>query len=253
MPESFHADFSDVLMGGDPDGLAGWLEPGTDLRRLAVYRNNVVSSAIEALRAAYPAVNRLVGESFFSPMARAYWQDAPPKTRTMTLYGEMFPSHVGRYEPASNLPYLQSVAEYDRAWLEAHHAAEAAPLDANSVAAMKPEDLPRLAPGLHASARLLRHEWPGLEIWRRNRFDTTPDALDVRPGDFAGLLWRRRGEVRHRALTSAEWSFLHALKAGMTIELAAADAMTIDPDFEAAAFFGAALTDEFLGRNTHAL
>lgn len=171
----------------------------------------------------------------------------------MTLYGETFPPHVGRYEPASNLPYLQAVADYDRAWLEAHHAAEAAPLDANFVAAMKPEELPGLAPRLHVSARLLRHDWPGLEIWRRNRFDATPAGLDVQPGDFAGLVWRRRGEVCHRTLSVAEWSFLHALEAGMTIEHAAADALTVDPDFEAAAFFGAALTDEFLGRNTHAL
>lgn len=253
MPESFHNDFADALTGSDTAGLARWLEPRADPRRFSVYRNNVVGSAIEALRAAYPAVNRLVGESFFSPMARAFWQDTPPQARTMTLYGETFPAHVGRYEPASNLPYLRAVADYDRGWLEAHHAAEEPPLNANTVAAMKSEELPRLAPGLHASARLLRHDWPGLEIWRRNRFDASPAKLDVRPGDFAGLVWRSRGEVSHRAISIAEWSFLHALDAGMTIELAAADALAIDPDFEAAGFFGSALTDEFLGRNTDAL
>lgn len=250
MAESFHTDFADALTSGDNNGLAGWLAPGADPRRFKVYRNNVVSGSIEALRAAYPAVNRLVGESFFSPMARAYWQNEPPQTRTMTLYGRTFPSHVGRYEPATNLPYLPAVADYDRAWLEAHHAAEAAPLDANAVAVMNPEDVPRLAPRLHASAKLLRHDWPGLEIWRRNRFDATPAGMDVQRGDFAGLVWRRRGEVHHRDLSNAEWSFLHALDAGMTIEIAAADALTVDPDFDAAEFFGTALTDGFLGRNT---
>lgn len=253
MPESFHNDFAGALTGSGTAGLARWLEPGTDPRRFSVYRNTVVGSAIEALRSAYPAVNRLVGESFFSLMARTYWQDTPPRARTMTLYGETFPAHVGRYEPASSLPYLQAVADCDRAWLEAHHAAEAMPLDAITAAGRRPGDLPRLAPGLHPSARLLRHDWPGLEIWRRNRFETDPEALDVRPGDFAALVWRRRGEVRHRALSIAEWRFLHALKAGLTIELATADALTIDPGFEAAAFFGTALADEFLGRKTDAL
>lgn len=65
MPESFHTDFAHALTGGEMDRLTGWLEPGTDPRRFSLYRNNVVGSAIEALRAAYPAVNRLVGESFF--------------------------------------------------------------------------------------------------------------------------------------------------------------------------------------------
>lgn len=251
MSERFHTDFAQALRDGQPDTVLGWLAEPQAADRFAVYRNNVVRSAIEALRAAYPAINRLVGDNFFSPLAKSYWHAHPPVSRTMTLYGDVFPAYLATYEPARDLPYLESVAAYDRAWLEAHHTVNQSPLEASRIAALDPAALPSLAPGLHASVRLLRHDWPGFEIWRRNRFETDEKAsVSIRPGDHAGLVWRPGGEVRYREISRAFWAFLKALGDGMSLEIAATDALSIDPEFDAAAAFGTALSDGLLRGET---
>ena len=53
-----------------PPGLTAW--NGSDLtRRLAVHRNNVVVSLVDALADTFPVTQQLVGEDFFRTMARA--------------------------------------------------------------------------------------------------------------------------------------------------------------------------------------
>ena len=54
-----------------PPGLHAW--NGSDpAARLAVYRNNVVSSLIDALADTFPVVQQLVGEEFFRAMAGVF-------------------------------------------------------------------------------------------------------------------------------------------------------------------------------------
>lgn len=238
MSDAFYDAFASALRTGENEAFPA---PG-----FAVYRNNVLRGAIEALRAAYPAVDRLVGSEFFDAMAKTYWQTNPPVTPSLTLYGARFAEHIEAFPAASSLPWLPDTARHDRAWLQAHHAAEEAPLSAQAVNAMNPERLPGLAPGLHVSVHLLRSDWPAFEIWRRNRFDTEPDTLIAKPGQYFSLLWRRRGEVRHTVLDPARFAFLEALGQSRSLEEAAGNALAIDPAFDASAAFGAALSDEIL-------
>src|SRR5579872_1467679 len=73
-----------------PDG-----EPSA--KRFAVYRNNVVVGLIEALKDAYPAVRRIVGEDFFRAMARAYAVREPPASPILLVYGAGFPDFIGGF------------------------------------------------------------------------------------------------------------------------------------------------------------
>ena len=77
--------FADALLDPArpcPPGLRTW--NGSDpARRLAVYRNNVVSSLIDALADTFPVVQRLVGTEFFRAMAGVF---APPAQR---LHGRL--------------------------------------------------------------------------------------------------------------------------------------------------------------------
>lgn len=247
MPDAFHDRFAAALRDGRGDPLAEMLSDPAQGARFAVYRNNVVRGAIEALRAAYPAVNRLVGEEFFSPMAHAFWETRPATTRTMTLYGEGFDAHVARYAPARELVYLADIARHDRAWLEAHHAADEAALKPADAAQIPPDRLASLAPGLHVSVRLLVSDWPAYPIWRGNRFDETPPRIALERRRSASLVWRSAGEVRHRALPSGEYAFLAAIGSGEPIEQAASALMQEDAGGDPFALFGAALRDGLLG------
>ena len=247
MPDQFEQDFAEALRSGSADTLVAHLASPEAINRFAVYRNNVVSSAIEALRAAYPAVNRLVGDVFFGQMARAYWEANPPTVRTMTLYGDAFAGFIEADPIAKDLPYLADVARHDRAWLCVHHAADHQPLAPAAVAAMNPQALPRLAPGLHQAVEILVSEWPAYDIWRGNRFDQTPPRMALEPGQYASVVWRRRGEVRHLRLSPGEYAFLDAIARRKTLEQASIDTAQADAELDPAEFFGRALAEGMLG------
>ncbi|WP_143328493.1 HvfC/BufC N-terminal domain-containing protein, partial [Caballeronia terrestris] len=81
-----------------PPGLTG-PDGEPSARRFAVYRNNVVAGLCDALKAAYPATRRIVGDEFFAAMARAYVLREPPRSPVMLRYGEGFADFVGAFEP----------------------------------------------------------------------------------------------------------------------------------------------------------
>jgi len=93
-----------------PTGLQG-PDGQPSARRFAVYRNNVVVGLVETLKAAYPAILRLVGEEFFVAMARMYVRAEPPASPIMLDYGAGFPRFIGQFEPATALPYLRLLRE----------------------------------------------------------------------------------------------------------------------------------------------
>lgn len=246
MPEPYFTRFADALRSGtgpatDPDFAAIAAADG-----FAVYRNNVVRTAIEALRAAYPAIERLVGTDAFTELARRYWQAHPPDRPMLILYGERLADFLADAPALGHLPWLADVARHDRAWLEAHHAAEAEALGAARAAALPPATLAALAPGLHPSVRLIRSGWPAFAIWHRNRIEPDTRPMRAEPGEYFSLIWRHKGTVRARALEAGDHALLARLQAGASLSEASAAAMDADPDFDPATAFGMLLGEALL-------
>lgn len=235
MCDGYFDRFSQALRGGDPAGLEPWLTDPVARRRFAVYRNNVVRGAIEVLRAAYPAVNRIVGDSFFSPLAKTYWQDTPPTARSMTLYGEGFAEHIRAYRPAGGLPYLVDVARLDRAWLEVHHGPDDPVLRPETVAQLDPDRVPLLRPGLAATVRLLALDHDSLDVWAQNRTSAGNKRLSLRQGPAYGVIWREAGQVRHAQLDAPSFTFLTSISNKASLA-------------EAVDHAGQSATSEFAGR-----
>ncbi len=251
MSRQFYDEFARIVSGAGHDPAMFGLEKLEHASRLAVYRNNVATSAIEALRAAYPVVNALTGARFFSPLAKAFWQSAPPRIRSLTGYGEGFADHVADYEPARGLPYLAEIARLDRAWLEAHLAADGPPRGPAQVAALSPGMIADLAPGLHPSARLLTLSWPVHDIWWQHRSGRSAGKrLDLEPAAQAVLVWRPYGDVRSIVLDPGTARFLVSLQSGGSLAEASHDALARYPDFDPAAVFRAALSAGYLSGDT---
>ncbi|WP_421788435.1 DNA-binding domain-containing protein [Hyphobacterium sp.] len=235
MPD-FHDSFAAALKNGDAHALSAFTDGEPD-SRFQVYRNNVVKGAADTLGDAYPAIKRLVGESFFQGMARAFWAEHPPAERTLTLYGEAFPAFIERFEPARPLIYLADVARLDRAWLEAHHAPDAPPLTTKDVAGLPPEDLAAMAPGLHPSVRIGESRLPAYAIWRTNREDAEVKRISLETGAETALIHRPQMEVRHRRLSPAETAFLSIIAAGGSFETASSSVADQFPGAEPAPVF----------------
>lgn len=239
--EERQAKFAAAILDPERAVPEGLVDPSGEvsLRGFSVYRNNVVVGLIEALKAAFPAVQKLVGDEFFAAMARSYASLEPPRSPIMLEYGAGFPDFVSAFGPAATLPYLRDVARLERAWLEAYHAAERAPVDPGVFHGIKAKDLARVRLDLHPSLRIVRSPFPVVSLWKMNIEGGVPEFLDVGGGGEDALVVRPSSTVEVRRLSSGTSTFLEALAAGAPIASATMIGLGDDPRFD---LFGA-LTD----------
>lgn len=210
------AEFTAALLNPDlavPDGLVdGMGRPAG--RRFSVYRNNVAGSLTEALERGFPVLQKLLGPAFFKAMAGVFLRTHPPQSRVMMLYGAEMPAFLASFSPVVHLPYLADVARLEQALREAYHAADAAPLPPEVMAALPPERFlaarVRLAPAL----RLVVSDYPIWSIWQANR-DSGAPAPVMRPE--AALIMRPEFDPVPHLLPNGGAAFVAALQAGAPV------------------------------------
>lgn len=187
----------------DPSGAAA-------TRRFDVYRNNVAVALTEALAAAFPVVQKLVGEAYFAAMAREFARAHPPRSPVMACYGDALPGWIESFPPLAALPYLPEVARIEQARREASQAADAVPLDPRGLAALSPEALAGLHLAPHPALRILQTRHPALAIWARNA--ERPDLADAPAGEV--LVTRPALAVKTCAAPEGTAATLRALSQG---------------------------------------
>ena len=125
MLDEYTGAFTRYLRTGKIGALSDFCDEGADLSRLRVYRNGFLRACIEALRASYPSVERLVGEERFPALVRPYVEAHPPRAACLVEYGNRFPRFVEDARDTHCLHYLASFAALDRAWTEVYFAEDA--------------------------------------------------------------------------------------------------------------------------------
>lgn len=217
-----------------PPGLRAW--NGSDPAvRLAVHRNNVLSSLVDALADTCPVVQQLVGAEFFRAMASLFVRAAPPGSRVLARYGQDFPSFIAAFEPAQGLPYLADVARLELARVAAYHAADAEPVSDEKVrqALDCGERMAELRLVLHPAVNTLVSLHAVVSLWAAHQqhddkgllcidIDMPESALILRPGFDVLVLPAPSGTV----------AFVDAVRAGMNLGDAAMHAATAAPAFD---------------------
>ncbi|WP_417809930.1 DNA-binding domain-containing protein [Thioclava sp.] len=239
MPSLFErqADFGAALLDPEravPEGLVG-PDGRPSARRFAVYRNNVVSSLIDALAEAYPIVQRLVGEAFFRATARVFVTDNSPDSPVMLRYGAGFADFLDGFAPLADLPYIGDVARVERAYLASYHAPEATALTVEAMVATAPETLLEMSMVLHPSCRIVTSDYPVGTIWHTNNAAGTPDPINLAAGGETVLIARPEARVDLRLLPEGPAQFLLSLGAGHSLSRAAEAALRTAPDQDVSA------------------
>jgi uncharacterized protein (UPF0276 family) len=239
------AEFTAALLDAAkpaPEGLIGPTGAPAG-KRYDVYRNNVAVSLSDALEAAFPAIRKLVGDTFFRAMAGVYLRAHPPTSPLMMHYGQQMPDFLAAFPPVAHLPYLGDVARIELAVRRAYHAADATPVDPAALARCDADTLMgtrlRLAPAL----RLIRSAHPVATIWLAHRPGgpalpgadaAAEDALIARPG-FDPVV---------TALPPGGGAFVAALMAGDPLGRAADAGEADSPAFALAAALGPLLAGQ---------
>lgn len=202
------------------------------VRRFSVYRNNVVVGLTDALRDAFPAVLRLVGEAFFRAMAHEYVRESPPRSSLLLAYGVDFARFIETFEPAATVPYLADVARIEWAWREAYYAEDAPSLEMTDFREIPVNEFPYQHLTLHPSLRIVRSTMPALTIWEMNteKCNFRETALENQAQD--ALILRPDAIVEVRLMPPGSAEFLGALAGGYPVIDAAAHASASDPRFD---------------------
>lgn len=235
---SAQAEFAAALLDPNrccPDDLHTW--NGSDpTARLAVYRNNVVGSLIDALADTFPVVQQLVGEEFFRAMAGVFVRQSPPRSKVLALYGQDFPQFVAQFEPAQSLPYLADVARLETARVQAYHAADAEPVSAEAVSlalsmGTSGDRMGDLRLVCHPSVSTLASPYAVVTLWAAHQGDAEIEPVDVDRGECAIVVRERLDVLVLRAPDGAA-SFLAAVQQGQSLGDAAAAAATAASAFD---------------------
>lgn len=223
-----------ALLGGPAAALEALVEPDglAPAARLAVYRHHVESSLTAVLRAAHPAVVRLVDERFFAYAAREFIRAEPPAGPCLAEYGAGLAAFLERFPPCRALPWLADVARLE--WLrhEAALAPGAPPLGRETLAAISPARWPGLGLRLDPSIRHLASPWPVDRIWLVNQPGASGEldlAAETPPGGVRLEIRRQDGLVTMRRLQPGPFRLRRALAGGLVVEEAAAAALEEDP------------------------
>ncbi len=166
------------------------------VRRLQIYRNNMVTSLTEALQAIYPVIQRLVGEGFFAYAANQYLHQHPSTSGNLHDFGHAFSEFLRTFEPTSTMAYIPDVADLEWAYHSVFHAADHSPLDLTALAQIPQERHEELKFQLHPASRLLCSEYPILRIWQVNQDDYNGDqTVDLNQGGVKLLITRQTNLV----------------------------------------------------------
>jgi hypothetical protein len=209
-------------------------------KRFNVYRNNVTVSLVNALADIYPATLRIVGKEFFQATACVYVRASPPASPLLFEYGREFPAFIDRFEHTRDLPWLGDVARIERAWLDAYHAADSAPLVPQALSAIDPEDLGETRLHAHPAARVVRSRFPAVTIFTANRRDAPVSRIESSDAEDA-LVTRPQLDVLVRWLPPGGAVFLSSLIAGSPLGEAATRAEDDSEQFDLASNIKGAL------------
>jgi hypothetical protein len=227
--------FANALLAPDqtcPEGL--FSSNGADpASRFAVYRNNVHSSLINALAAAYPVTLQLVGDEFFRAMAGLYVQASPPASPLISEYGSTFADFIQGFEPAASVPYLADVARLERLRVCAYHAADTPPLEPQAVidALQDQANAGQLRLQLHPSLATLNSDYAVVNVWAAHQTKGALATLNPWPTQRA-LVLRHGLEVKVLSLDSGAFAFIDSLNQGAELEMAVTHSLEASVEFD---------------------
>jgi hypothetical protein len=141
----------------------------TPVEQLDVYREQFWLRHVACLAEDFPVLAALVGEEKFGALVQAYVAAHPPTEFQMRVFGSKLADFLETHEKDDRL--LADLARVEWAFIDAFDAADAPPLDPNSIATISEDAWPSARLALHPSLqrmRLLHSAHKMREKWREN-------------------------------------------------------------------------------------
>ncbi|MEO8454887.1 MAG: DNA-binding domain-containing protein [Sphingomicrobium sp.] len=205
---------------------------------MAVYRNTVLHGAVEALRANFCVVEKIVGTEMFEKVAVDFAAECPPRRPILVLYGERFADWLEDQPWIEDVPYLPDVARVERLWIESLMAADAEPLSARDGLGRKLLDLELV---LHPAVRFGWLSTPAMSIWLAHQRPISSE-LKVDWKAEGALFARPSHDILHAPrIGPAAHRLLFGLRLGESVRASMNAAERLYPEEDCEALFASLL------------
>lgn len=199
--------------------------------RLGLYRGNLNATWRRVLGQAYPVLLALVGEEFFSGLAREYGHRHPSQDADLNRFGDGFAAFLATFPPAVQLPYLPDMARLEWELHLAHYAPDAAGLAADALASLAPEQLEACRFTLHPACALIHSDWQVVALWQAHQQEHALFPQQMAAASHA-LVCRPQWQAQVLAQDAAAHAALQLLMQGKSFGAALDAAFGIDAQFD---------------------
>lgn len=217
--------------------------------RFALYRGNLSATWDKVLSAAFPVIRQLVGEEFFTAMARAYGLAHPSASGDLNHFGAAFAGFLEQFEHVAEYPYMHDMARLEWALHRAHYRPDRSAIDAAALAGLSPEAFE--AARFLLNATLFASDMAVVPLWQAHQSDSEvafpSDMHQPSAAAIARPLWKTQVLV----LEPAAFAALSALGEGGTMGDALDAAFDLDAGFDIASHLAQWLSHGLLSSPGH--
>ncbi|MFM8154743.1 MAG: DUF692 family multinuclear iron-containing protein, partial [Actinomycetes bacterium] len=201
--------------------------------RLALYRGNQFTAWERVLRAAYPVMEMLVGEEFFEGLSREFGIAVPSSSPDLNEFGAGFADFLETFPHVADYPYFPDMARLEWAIHRTHYAHSAPPVVSSTVLELPPELMMNARVQMDPACGLFASEWSVVQIWRAHQEDDDACLPESVSEASHALILRPQWKVMVLPLNPAEHVYLTHLADGAGLGSARANALEIEPGFDA--------------------
>lgn len=198
--------FQRGLLAGDDAVLAEIKDGERENRTIlfGVYRNAYVLRLMEVLGEDYEQLHAYVGDATFAALTRAYIAAHPSDHRSARDFGRHMPRFLRETEPYARHKELAEIAAIEKALGDAFDGPDAEPLTMERLAALAPEDWPRLVFQPHPTAIRLSFQTNAADLWTALHGEAAPPKARQLGEPEAVIVWRQDFMARFRRLPPEE-------------------------------------------------
>jgi hypothetical protein len=236
-----------------------------DPRGIAIYRNNLLATAQQALAISFPTVLTLIGKDLFNYTCRELLITSPPKHGDWALWGESYPTLLSGVAQLSDYPFVADIAQIDWFRQQSMRAKDSL-IDQTSLQLLATHDIDGIYIELTPSQFNMNSSYPVIELWfsnqphldsettEKNKQQYLTAAIEkLTQSDFSQkvLIYRPNFNAEIRELPSTEYYWLTLIKRGVSIGKALemmAKGNTLEHDFDFPQWMGQALEQNLIRR-----
>ncbi len=187
-------------------------------RRLEIYANAYFSRILDVLRADYPALVALLGDTAFNDLVTSYLLVEPSRSPSLRYAGFRLADFISTHEAASGIrerwPWAADLAAFEWARIDVFDAADGLVLKREALASLAPEDFGALSLCLGPWVLLRTFAHPVERLWRIGIHEKKDRRTEGVTGEARVLVWRQDERVFHRSIDPHQEEALALLSLG---------------------------------------